>query len=102
MADNIVKERTPQNVEYCNEKIEDVYHQLFDEALERFNAKQKRNDRKIDDYYEKIRSGKQERNSLKNGKPSRKSRKKALLLIAKARARDAQALTNLKKCDIIL
>ena len=52
MADNIVKERTPQNVEYCNEKIEDVYHQLFDEALERFNAKQKRNDRKIDDYYE--------------------------------------------------
>lgn len=61
MADNIVKERTPQNVEYCNERIEDVYHQLFDEALERFNAKQKRNDRKIDDYYEKIRSGKQEK-----------------------------------------
>ena len=34
---------------------------LFDEALERYNAKQKRSDRKIDNYYEKIRQGKQEK-----------------------------------------
>ncbi len=38
-----------------------MYHSLFDEALERFNAKQTRSDRRIDDYYEKIRSGKQEK-----------------------------------------
>lgn len=38
-----------------------MYHQLFDEALERYNAKQKRSDRQISDYYEKIRSGKQEK-----------------------------------------
>ena len=37
------------------------YHKLFDEALERYNAKQKRKDRMIDDYYEKIRRGKQEK-----------------------------------------
>ena len=34
---------------------------FFDEALKRYNAKQKRSDRKIDDYYEKIRRGKQEK-----------------------------------------
>ena len=48
-------------MEYCNENIKDVYHELFDEALARYNEKQTRNDRRIDDYYEKIRSGKQEK-----------------------------------------
>ena len=38
-----------------------MYHQLFDEALQRYNQKQKRADRKIENYYEKIRSGKQEK-----------------------------------------
>ena len=38
-----------------------MYHELFDEALERYNAKQTRADRKIENYYEKIRSGKQEK-----------------------------------------
>ena len=40
---------------------QDVYHELFDEALSRYNEKQTRNDRRIDEYYEKIRSGKQEK-----------------------------------------
>ena len=48
-------------MEYCNENVKDVYHELFDEALARYNEKQTRSDRRIDDYYEKIRSGKQER-----------------------------------------
>lgn len=47
--------------EYCNENVKDVYHELFDEALARYNEKQTRSDRRIDDYYEKIRSGKQEK-----------------------------------------
>ena len=41
--------------------INSLYHELFDEALERYNAKQTRSDRKIKDYYEKIRSSKQEK-----------------------------------------
>ena len=49
------------NVTYCHENIKAVYHELFDEALERYNAKQTRADRKIENYYEKIRSGKQEK-----------------------------------------
>ena len=60
-AENVNGERSHLNIDYCNENIKDIYHQLFDEALKKYNAKQTRNDRKIDDYYEKIRSSKQEK-----------------------------------------
>ena len=60
-AKNTDPERSCLNVEYCNENVKDVYHELFDEALTRYNEKQTRRDRRIDDYYEKIRSGKQEK-----------------------------------------
>ena len=61
IAENIDSSRTPLNVEYCNEDIRTVYHELFDDALARYNEKQTRKDRVIDDYYEKIRTGKQEK-----------------------------------------
>ena len=61
IAENVDPERTRFNIEYCNEPIRDVYHRLFDEALEEYNAKQTRADRRIDNYYEKIRTGKQEK-----------------------------------------
>ena len=60
-AENVDGERTHLNVDYCNEPIREVYHKLFDEARERYNARQPRADRKIEDYYEKIRSGSQEK-----------------------------------------
>lgn len=60
-AKNTDPERSCLNVEYCNENVKDVYHELFDEALAWYNEKQTRSDRRIDDYYEKIRSGKQEK-----------------------------------------
>lgn len=60
-AENVKGNRTYLNIDYCNDPIKQVYHELFDEALERYNRKQKRSDRKIDDYYEKIRKGKQEK-----------------------------------------
>ena len=60
-AKNTDPERSHLNVTYCQENIKAVYHELFDEALERYNAKQTRADRKIENYYEKIRSGKQEK-----------------------------------------
>lgn len=60
-AKNVDQERSKDNVHFCHADIKMVYHQLFDGALERYNAKQKRKDRKIDDYYEKIRQGKQEK-----------------------------------------
>ena len=60
-AKNTDPERSHLNITYCQENIKAVYHELFDEALERYNAKQTRADRKIENYYEKIRSGKQEK-----------------------------------------
>lgn len=61
IAKNVDKNRSADNVEFCQEDIKQVYHKLFDEALKRYNAKQKRKDRMIDNYYEKIRRGKQEK-----------------------------------------
>lgn len=60
-AENVDGSRTHLNIDYCNENIKDVYHELFDGALERYNAKQTRADRKIENYYEKIRNSKQEK-----------------------------------------
>ncbi len=60
-AKNTDPERTHLNIDYCNENIKDVYYELFDEAHARDNEKQTRNDHIIDDYYEKICSGKQEK-----------------------------------------
>lgn len=61
IAENVDSSRTPLNVEYRNEDIRAVYHELFDDALARYNERQTRKDRVIDDYYEKIRTGKQEK-----------------------------------------
>ena len=60
-AENVDGSRTHLNIDYCNENIKKVYHELFDEALERYNYKQTRADRKIENYYEKIRNSKQEK-----------------------------------------
>lgn len=60
-AENVDGERTHMNINYCNESIKKVYHELFDEALKKYNEKQTRADRKIDNYYEKISNSKQEK-----------------------------------------
>lgn len=58
---NTNPERSHLNKEYINDDIKSVYHELFDEAVERYNSKQTRNDRKVKNYYEKICNGKQEK-----------------------------------------
>ena len=59
-AENVNPERTQYNICYRDENLKEVYKELFDEAVERYNVG-KRNDRKITNYYEKIRLGKQEK-----------------------------------------
>lgn len=61
VAKNVVKERIPLNISYKKENLADKYHELFDKAVEEYNAKQKRADRKISDYLEHIRNSKQEK-----------------------------------------
>ena len=60
-AKNTDPARTPNNISYCNENIQKVYDTLFGEALKAYNAKQTRSDRIIKNYYEKIRTSKQEK-----------------------------------------
>ena len=60
-AENVDGIRTHLNIDYCNEPIKKNYHELFDEALKRYNEKQTRADRRIENYYEKIRNSKQEK-----------------------------------------
>lgn len=61
VAENVDNERSYRNIVYRDENLREVYHELFDDAVERYNEKQKRKDRRIDDYYEKIRIGRQEK-----------------------------------------
>lgn len=60
-AKNVDSKRSKCNKVYVKGNIKKVYHELFDEALESYNARQSRADRKIDNYYEKIRTSKQEK-----------------------------------------
>lgn len=60
LAKNVHDARSPLNVVFERTNIEEIYHKLFDEALEKYNAKQKRPCRRIQDYYEHIASGNRE------------------------------------------
>ena len=61
VADNVDRNRIKDNIVIIKENIEDVYHELFDEAMSEYNSKQKRKDRIIKDYYDHIRHSRQER-----------------------------------------
>ena len=52
-AENVDPFRTPDNITFVCQPIGEAYEQLFGQATERYNARQKRNDRKIHgSYYE--------------------------------------------------
>ena len=60
IAENVDPDRVHLNVCYQNENLKEVYKELFDDSVERYNVG-KRKDRQITNYYEKIRQGKQEK-----------------------------------------
>ena len=60
LARNVNDIRSPLNVVFERQDIEDAYHQLFDAALEKYNAKQRQPCRRIRDYYKHIASGNRE------------------------------------------
>lgn len=51
---NIDRDLSHFNVTLIDEPIKEVYHMVFDESVRAYNSRQKRNDRKINDYYSKI------------------------------------------------
>ena len=55
VADNVDPLRTPQNITFVRQPIDEAYDQLFKASTERYNARQKRNDRKVHgSYYESL------------------------------------------------
>ena len=59
-AENVDPDRVQLNICYQNENLKEVYKELFDDAVGRYNVG-KRKDRQITNYYDKIRQGKQEK-----------------------------------------
>lgn len=55
---HINQAKTWQNVQLKKQDIKSAYHELFDDALDEYNRKQKRADRKIDNYYNHVKGSK--------------------------------------------
>lgn len=58
---NVDHSRTPDNITIIKEDIQDAYHRLFDESVNNYNENQKRTDRKIKNYFDKIYRSKKEK-----------------------------------------
>jgi hypothetical protein len=51
---SVDKNRVKDNIYICTESIASAYDKVFGESVEAYNKKQKRADRKIDNYFEKL------------------------------------------------
>ena len=58
IAKNVDASRTSMNVIYIQNPIEKAYEEIFGQAVADYNAKQKRNDRKISDYLTHVKQSK--------------------------------------------
>lgn len=58
---NVDHSRTPDNITLVREDIQDAYHKLFNDSVMKYNESQKRNDRKIKNYFDKIYRSKKEK-----------------------------------------
>lgn len=61
IAKNVNKDKVADNITYVKKDLKEVYQATFGKALEEYNAKQKRSDRVIKDYYEHIKNSNQEK-----------------------------------------
>ena len=61
VAKNVDQNRVNDNIVLCRENLNSVYDELFGAALAEYNAKQKRKDRRIENYLDHITNGKQEK-----------------------------------------
>lgn len=58
IPDNIDVSKSSENITIVDKDIRQAYQEIFGEALEQYNGKQKRADRKIEDYYDHIQKSK--------------------------------------------
>lgn len=52
--EHIIREKSSDNIVIRQSTIQDAYKEVFGEAVEEYNAKQKRKDRQIKDYYKHV------------------------------------------------
>lgn len=55
---HIIRERSSENIVVIQKDIKEAYHELFDAEIAEYNAKQKRKDRQIKDYYRHVQRSK--------------------------------------------
>lgn len=60
LTDNIDKDRVKDNIIYIQKDLREFYKEIFQNEVDQYNLNQKRADRKIDSYYDKIAKSKQE------------------------------------------
>ena len=58
IPDNIDVSKSSENITLVDKDVKQAYQEIFGEALEKYNAKQKRADRKIEDYCDHIKKSK--------------------------------------------
>lgn len=58
IPDNIDVSKSSENITLVDKDIREAYREIFGEALEKYNGKQKRADRKIEDYCDHIKKSK--------------------------------------------
>lgn len=58
IPDNIDVSKSSENITLVDKDLKEAYHEIFGEALEKYNGKQKRADRKIEDYCDHIKKSK--------------------------------------------
>lgn len=61
VARNVNADKISDNIIYVQKDLKEAYKEIFSEALEKYNAKQKRSDRIIKDYYEHIKNSNKEK-----------------------------------------
>ena len=61
ITENVHEDKICDDIIICQRSLKQLYHELFDEALAEFNARQTRRDRRITNYQEHIRHSRQEK-----------------------------------------
>ncbi len=61
VTENVKQDRIKDDIIICQKSLKQLYHDLFDEALQEYNNRQTRKDRRIPNYREHIRHSRQEK-----------------------------------------
>lgn len=85
---DIDQSRLDQNIYFVQKDIREVYEEVFQEAVDSYNAKQSRNDRKIENYFDKVRN-------------DNKTHEQRELIVAIGDGKDGEEYRSLKKSALV-